>query len=319
MFYNTRMILSRGSVHAFPGNKKAFKDATRLFGGDYTSGIFFEGRQYTSPDGIVRASHDRGKEAIAWVTRTNDLEGSARWAALTAYASRAGAPLTELSVEVPGLVAATEWKGRQSQRIAEINARQRQVEDERDIEVEKLIVSIPSESEYRRQVRKTHASYDQRAADVDNELNAVMNTRTLVVPSYASGGSGIDKFFDRILSETQDALDLQPNLTLLGNMARTQAIFDGMQAADQTVPDDDPNTVSKFLILDGNGLPELAHRLADTYGDMVFHADSQPDITVANTVGAPDLDTLDRTWEQAMNLPTPLAAGQFVLAQFLSY
>ncbi|HEX9153548.1 MAG TPA: hypothetical protein VF809_01890, partial [Candidatus Saccharimonadales bacterium] len=137
------MILSHGSVHAFPGKKKALSDATRLFGGNYSNGVFFGGRQYTSPDGIVRASHDRGEEAIAWVTRTNDLEGSARWAALTAYASRAGAPLTELSVEVPGLVAATEWKGRQSQRIAEINTRQRQVEDERSTEVERLIVSIP--------------------------------------------------------------------------------------------------------------------------------------------------------------------------------
>lgn len=129
------------------------------------------------------------------------------------------------------------------------------------------------------------------------------------------------KFYRDIGDAEQAALTPDPNLTPWENAARTSALYDQMDAdADpanaETRYQDDPDTVSEFLVRDCEGLPDIANTLADVYVGMVFHCDDDPRITVANALGAPNLEVLELAWDHAMQLSTPLAAGQLVLAEY---
>jgi hypothetical protein len=233
-----------------------------------------------------------------------------RWAAIEAYKVKGGIALGSLAVEVRGTRAAEEF-------AAYSVDREYQLRDAGRIEIEALIdgSAALSEKEYQRQLAAMELRHE-RELRAHTEADQTSRQTFFVVADAASGNHVDERYFSDFTRGIQDMHRIVPGLTPQQHMLRAQAIHDGLQAQTPGRIGSETPEVSVFHAIAG-GVPALAHRLTEGYAPMLFHADLEPGTTVANALGAPDMDSLEQTWEGAMRQRTPLAAAQLVLSEFM--
>ena len=306
--------------------KQSLEDISQMFGGSVRrKGIFNPEHAFRSTDDGVTALHGRTGKDDRTIVIFRGLSGPvqlARWAAVEAYKARGGQSRTDLEIEVPGLTASKEWNGRYRQAHDAISGRKSALDDERWEASRALIDSSAAMSNiaYNREIAKLHRGYDERQQEFEDERKAIDAglATFLVSPDEAFGESGLERYCDGFTNAIAAAVQPLPGSTIEEHIALNQQTHDELMA--QPLPDFDNRNlrVSRFLLRQGNGLQDLAHKLTRHYGEMLFHSDTDPGATVARTLGARSLDHFDYTWETAMKAKTPLASGQMVMRSFLS-
>lgn len=321
-----RLVESSGSqalAHATFG-RRPIKDMRALYGGNISRApaLLDGGRQRS-----LRAAGGRvigftqGRRATETLVGIKDLqlpESAAHWTALQAYRARGGAAFEYLHTEVPGVRGYEEWSNRRLKASRE--------QDERDETalreaVEKLIPDANiSEEEFE---ARLDALYNQR--DVQQIARLTQSLDFLATTSAGSGNSQMERFFAaniKSMAEIIDAMEgMEVALSQGDDTEVTMAVGAYVTAATARsrevydLPEKLPHTHTEFYAK-GHSLPVAARVMAVNYGDLLFHADD-PEVAVANALGASSLDRLDLVWDQAMDQRSPLAAGQFVLQSLI--